>query len=117
MLGFNGVSLLAFLPTIGPMEMLIVGGIAVLLFGSRLPEVARSLGKSYVEFKKGLGGISDEVRHVQYEVEQAAETAYYTPVEDSAPAAFDPPPREEDTDAGETALGESKKTTDEPSAL
>ena len=36
------------------MELLIVGGIAVLLFGKRLPEVGRSLGKSIVEFKKGI---------------------------------------------------------------
>ena len=38
---------------LGPMEMLIVMGIAVLLFGKRLPEVGRSLGKGIVEFKKG----------------------------------------------------------------
>ena len=30
---------------IGPMEMVIVGIVAVLLFGKRLPEVGRSLGK------------------------------------------------------------------------
>lgn len=46
---------------IGPMEMLIVGAIALLLFGKRLPEVARSLGKGIVEFKKGINGIEDSV--------------------------------------------------------
>jgi sec-independent protein translocase protein TatA len=55
----NGV--LAFLPSMGPMEMLIVGVIAVLLFGKRLPEVGRSLGKGIVEFKKGLHGMEDEI--------------------------------------------------------
>ena len=45
----------------GPMEMMIIGGIALLLFGKRLPEVARSLGKGIVEFKKGVKGIDDEV--------------------------------------------------------
>ncbi len=39
---------------LGPLEMLIVGVIAVLLFGNRLPEVGRSLGKGLIEFKKGL---------------------------------------------------------------
>ena len=39
----------------GPMEMLILA-IAVLLFGKRLPEVGRSLGKSLVEFKKESAG-------------------------------------------------------------
>jgi sec-independent protein translocase protein TatA len=51
----------AFIGSLGPMEMMIVGGIALLLFGKRLPEVARSLGKGFVEFKKGLNGIEDEV--------------------------------------------------------
>ena len=45
----------------GPMEMLIIGVIAVLLFGKRLPEVGRSLGKGIVEFKKGIRGIEDEI--------------------------------------------------------
>ncbi|MCA9075413.1 MAG: twin-arginine translocase TatA/TatE family subunit [Planctomycetaceae bacterium] len=46
----------------GPMELLVIGMIALLLFGKRLPEVARSLGKGIVEFKKGVSGIEDEVR-------------------------------------------------------
>lgn len=48
-------------PNLGPMEMIIVMGVAVLLFGKRLPEVGRSLGKGIVEFKKGLRGIEDEL--------------------------------------------------------
>lgn len=108
MLAFNSLSLIAF--GLGPMEMLIVGAIAVLLFGSRLPEVARSLGKSYTEFKKGVGGITDEVRNVQYEVEQAADTAYYTPEEDEPPSSFDPPPAEDETNE------KKEETADEPAA-
>ncbi|MBL8829780.1 MAG: twin-arginine translocase TatA/TatE family subunit [Planctomycetaceae bacterium] len=46
---------------LGPMEMIIVGVIAVLLFGSRLPEVARGLGKSMNEFRKGMSGLQDEL--------------------------------------------------------
>jgi sec-independent protein translocase protein TatA len=45
----------------GPMEMLIIGVIAVLLFGKRLPEVGRSLGKGIIEFKKGINGFEDEL--------------------------------------------------------
>ena len=47
------------LPQLGVMEMLIVMGVAVLLFGKRLPEVGRSLGKGIIEFKKGLAGLED----------------------------------------------------------
>lgn len=50
----------AFFPSLGPPEMIVVGVIAVLLFGKRLPEVGRSLGKGIVEFKKGIRGIEDE---------------------------------------------------------
>jgi sec-independent protein translocase protein TatA len=45
----------------GPPEMLIILAVAVLLFGKRLPEVGRSLGRSLVEFKKGIRGIEDEI--------------------------------------------------------
>ena len=45
---------------LGVPEMIVIGIIALLLFGKQLPEVARSLGKGVVEFKKGLNGIDDE---------------------------------------------------------
>ena len=45
----------------GPGEIFVIGIIAVLLFGKRLPEVGRSLGKSFIEFKKGLYEIQDEI--------------------------------------------------------
>lgn len=41
-------------------EMIVVGVIALLLFGKRLPEVARSLGKGMREFKEGMAGIQNE---------------------------------------------------------
>ncbi len=47
-------------PQLGLMEMIVVMGVAVLLFGKRLPEVGRSLGKGIIEFKKGLRGVEDE---------------------------------------------------------
>lgn len=37
-----------------PMGLLIVGLVALLMFGKRLPEVMRGLGKSVTEFKKGI---------------------------------------------------------------
>jgi sec-independent protein translocase protein TatA len=44
----------------GP-EMWIILAIGLLLFGKRLPEVGRSLGKGIVEFKKGLKDIGEDV--------------------------------------------------------
>jgi sec-independent protein translocase protein TatA len=45
----------------GMNEMMIIGFIALLIFGNRLPSVMRSLGKSVTEFKKGVAGIEDEI--------------------------------------------------------
>jgi sec-independent protein translocase protein TatA len=45
----------------GPGEMLFFGAIALLIFGNRLPGVAKSLGKSIVEFKKGIAGIEEDI--------------------------------------------------------
>ena len=47
--------------TPGVWDMVIILGIGVLLFGRRLPEIGRYLGKGIVEFKKGLKGMEDEV--------------------------------------------------------
>jgi sec-independent protein translocase protein TatA len=43
------------------MEMVIIAIIGLLIFGRRLPEVGRGLGKSIVEFRKGLKDISDDI--------------------------------------------------------
>lgn len=43
--------LIAFMP--GPLELVIVLLVVLLLFGKRIPEVMRSMGRGIVEFKKG----------------------------------------------------------------
>jgi sec-independent protein translocase protein TatA len=45
---------------LGGQEMIIILIIGVLLFGRKLPEVGRYLGKGIVEFKKGIKGLEDE---------------------------------------------------------
>ena len=54
--------LLAFFPNLGWQELLIIAFIALLIFGRRLPEVGRSLGKGIVEFKKGLQDTGEEIK-------------------------------------------------------
>ncbi len=48
--------LIGFFGLPGPVEAVIVGAVALLLFGNRLPSAMRSLGIGIVEFKKGLKG-------------------------------------------------------------
>lgn len=45
---------------VNPMELAIVGGIILLLFGNRLPGLMRSLGRSVVEFKHGAREIEED---------------------------------------------------------
>ena len=45
---------------LGPVEILIVAGVVLLLFGTRLPKVMRSLGEGIVEFKRGVQGIEEQ---------------------------------------------------------
>lgn len=44
-----------------PIHWIVIGVVALLLFGNRLPEVARSLGKAWNEFKRGLHDVQDEL--------------------------------------------------------
>lgn len=75
-----------------PMELIIVGIVALLLFGKRLPEVARSLGKGITEFKKGVRGIEDEVDNASTASSRPSSrpAAEDRPVETTAPK-FEPP--------------------------
>jgi sec-independent protein translocase protein TatA len=57
---------------LSPMHLLIVLAVGVLVFGRRLPEIGKSLGKGIVEFKKGLNGIEDEVLNSVNSSEPAA---------------------------------------------
>lgn len=47
---------------LGPLEILVILVLALLIFGRRLPEIGKGVGKSIVEFKKGLAGMEDELR-------------------------------------------------------
>ncbi len=54
----------------GPTELLIVAALGLLFFGNRLPGTMRSLGRSFVEFKKGVQGIEDEVNQTAHPKEK-----------------------------------------------
>lgn len=54
---------------LSPFHLLVFLVIVLLLFGNRLPETMRSLGKSVTEFKKGVkeGSEDDEPKRVEHE--------------------------------------------------
>jgi sec-independent protein translocase protein TatA len=83
---------------IGPPEMLIFGMIALLLFGKRLPEVARNLGKGLTEFKKGIRGVEDDFRTAYRDADREPAPRRPDPIADAerelrAPK-FEPPKSE-----------------------
>ena len=45
----------------GMWELALLGIVGLLIFGRRLPDVGRNLGRGIVEFKKGLSGLEDEI--------------------------------------------------------
>ncbi|MCC9607759.1 twin-arginine translocase TatA/TatE family subunit [Blastopirellula sp. JC732] len=96
-----------FLGGLGMQEMMIVAVLAVLLFGKNLPSVARSLGRSYADFKKGLSDIQSEFHSATKEVEdtvndrgyssKSVSSSNYDDYDDYAEATapkFEPPPAE-----------------------
>jgi sec-independent protein translocase protein TatA len=74
--------------------MLVVLVIGVLLFGKNLPSVGKQLGRSLMEFKKGLSDIQSEVNAAAYsEPVKSRSTQRYVAEEYDEPTApkFEPP--------------------------
>jgi sec-independent protein translocase protein TatA len=107
LLGFAGL---------GMTEMAIIGAIAVLLFGKKLPDVAKQLGGSYREFRKGLTDFQSNMdtdmnmNNYSYNEASTASTDYDDYEETTAPR-FEPPPAEPQ-DAAPADEVSSEKTSE-----
>ena len=59
-----------FIGGLSTWEMLVVLAVGLLLFGSKLPEVGRQLGRSLMEFKKGMKGFTEDMQATERETER-----------------------------------------------
>ncbi len=89
---------------LGMQELVIIGIVAILLFGKRLPEVARTWGKHYAEFRRSLSDIQSQMDMSDIYSSRPSSPSYTksssAPSDDeddydvaTAPK-FEPPPRE-----------------------
>lgn len=91
-------STLAFGLPGGP-EWIVLLVLGLLIFGRRLPEVGRSLGRGIVEFKKGIKGIEDEIDEASSSNQSLPDRSRETNPLDSG--------------AGDPMMSSSTKTTNE----
>lgn len=115
---------------LGMQELIIIGVVAVLLFGRKLPDVAKSLGKSYAEFRRGLTDIQSEmdVRSDIYSATSdsssySSETSYdeYDDYDEATAPMFEPPPTEPQQESSESdqvsaESGQASAETEQESA-
>ena len=65
--------LLAFGPGIQEIVILaVVAFVVLVIFGNRLPNVMRNLGRGIVEFKKGARGVTEELESAVHETDDGA---------------------------------------------
>jgi sec-independent protein translocase protein TatA len=88
----------AFLDFLGPADILIVSVVAVLLFGERLPEVAKKAGKQFMDLKRSIQGLRSEfesaANDVSSTIERGSRKEETFDREQSTAPKFEPPPVE-----------------------
>ena len=84
---------------LSPMEVVIVGIVAILLFGQKLPDVMKSVGKSYRDFRSGLHELQSQVNlsdmvssGSSYSAPKRTPVKTYDDYEEPTAPKFEPPP-------------------------
>ena len=99
------------MPNIGPMEIILLLGLALLLFGAkRLPEIGRSLGSGMREFKDSVTG--DRSPEPRSELPPPVPAAPPAPASDQAPVQA---PAPEETAAAPAPSASTPERENEPS--
>jgi len=101
---------LAFIDSLlSPSTMLFVVVVAILLYGERVPEVARTWGKQLIDLKKSVQGLRDQFEAVTREVTSTMDQSMQIepPVarEEATAPKFEPPPAEPAAETTPTTAG------------
>ncbi len=105
--------LFAFLPSVT--DMAFVSVVAIMLFGKRLPEVARQVGRGWAELKKGLTSLQSEFNAALYSdvpSSSSRQSAAYSSseiddYEEQTAPKFVPPPSEPAVDTSRSSAPHS----------
>lgn len=84
---------------IGFGEMALLAVVALLLYGSDLPEVARTWGKAYQEFRRNLNGFRSDLNNVIYsepETDAPRKLQYYPEFHNDSEESGEPDAGEQD---------------------
>ncbi|MHC4599742.1 MAG: Sec-independent protein translocase subunit TatA/TatB [Planctomycetota bacterium] len=92
----------AFIAGLGVWEVLVILAVALIVFGPRLPEVAKSIGKGYLEFRRGLRSFESDFDLHDADIDVS---------DPPKPRDPDPPGKEDDREAPEKT--DDPKTLDE----
>jgi sec-independent protein translocase protein TatA len=94
---------------IGYQELLVVGVVAILLFGKKLPDVARTWGNSYRDLRRSLNDIKSSFSADHYESPKSKRPAveFDDRVSDSSPRFVPPSDDESDSQPKAETLSDS----------
>ncbi len=119
------ITVFAFLG-LGMLELVVIGFVALLVFGGRLPEVMRNLGRTYAKFRHGMSEFTDPLRDEmrRLDIRTPSSAPRSMPKDDQPPAAAIPPapyapagdPSNGPTGSADDTKGDGSKAEDTASA-